>query len=51
MSKELVKKVRFVQKENSPQECCNTSGRKVNNRVCTVVFRERASYLKLKCAT
>jgi hypothetical protein len=25
MGKVLVKKVRFVQKESSPQECCNTS--------------------------
>lgn len=51
MGKVLVKKVRFVQKESSPQECCNTSERTFSERICTIRFSRRESCLKLKCAT
>lgn len=51
MGKVLVKKVRFVQKESSPQECCNTSGGTFSERICTIRFSEREPCLKLKCAT
>lgn len=51
MGKVLVKKVRFVQKESSPQECYNTSERTFSERICTIGFLRRESCLKLKCAT
>lgn len=50
MNKELVKHVKFEQKENSLQECGNILKGKHDNRVSKVRFLRRKSYFKLKCA-
>ena len=47
MGKVLVKKVRFVQKESSPQECCNTSERTFSERICTIRFSRVLPQIKV----